>query len=101
MTIIAPARADVFSVSNFKPYKKNTLLAFLSLTLPSGLTLHGCTLHQKGESRWVSMPAKSYVKNDGETAWAIMVEIPDKDTLREFQALAIEAIDAYLAGGSK
>ena len=38
-------------VSNWKPYTKNTLQLFLSLFLPSKLTLRGCNDHRKDDGR--------------------------------------------------
>ena len=38
-------------VWDWKAYQKNTLRGFLSLTLPSGLVIHNCTLHQKDGAR--------------------------------------------------
>jgi hypothetical protein len=54
-----------FEVSNWKPYTKNTLQAFLSLTLPSGMTLHGCSYHRKNDSRWIGVPGQKFTKADG------------------------------------
>jgi DNA-binding cell septation regulator SpoVG len=84
-----------FVVREWRPYSKNTLIGFVSLELPSGLVLNGITLHQKGEARWVSMPAKEYQK-DGERSWMPLVEFADRESRESFQQLALEAIDSYL-----
>ena len=39
--------------TNWKPLERNTLKGFVDLTLPSGLIIHGCSLHRKNESRWM------------------------------------------------
>jgi hypothetical protein len=85
-----------FVVREWRPYQKNTLVGFLSLELPSGLVLHGCTLHQKNGSRWIGMPAKSFEK-DGATTWAPLVEFASKEARERFQTAALEALDGYLA----
>jgi hypothetical protein len=95
----APASHD-FVVREWRPYQKNTLRGFLSLELPSGLILHGLTLHDKEGRRWVGMPAKSFEK-DGTTTWAPQVEFSSKESRERFQVAAIEAIDAYFDGKGK
>jgi hypothetical protein len=91
------ASADGFAVREWKPYAKNTLVGFVSLELPSGLIIHGCTVHEKNGSRWIGLPAKQYTK-DGTQTWAPLVEFASKEVREKFQALALAAIDAYLMG---
>src|SRR5262249_58981578 len=63
----------------FKPYAKNTLIGFVDLMLPSiGLTISGCTVHEKGESRWIGLPGRPYTEN-GVTKYANILDFPDKD----------------------
>jgi hypothetical protein len=87
--------ATNFKIREWRPFEKNTLRGFLSLELPSGMILHGCTLNQKGESRWIGLPAKEYLKGS-ERAWSPLIEFTDRDVRESFQALALEAIDEYL-----
>jgi DNA-binding cell septation regulator SpoVG len=90
------ASSGGFAVRQFRPFEKNTLLGFLELELPSGLIIHDITLHEKGDSRWVSMPAKQYEKN-GEKTWIPLVEFTSKETRERFQAAALAALDEYMA----
>jgi hypothetical protein len=85
-----------FVVCEFKPFEKNTLLGFLSLELPSGMILHGCTLHEKNGSRWVGVPAKQYEK-EGTQTWAPLVEFTCKEVRQAFQEQALAAFDTYMA----
>jgi hypothetical protein len=87
-----------FSVSNWKPFEKNTPRGFLSLTTPSGMVIHGVTLHQKGDSRWLGMPSRSFEK-DGTTTWTSVVEFASKAARDKFQAEALAAVDRFLGGG--
>jgi hypothetical protein len=58
---IAPHRCGTQArILDFKPFEKNTLRAFFSLELASGLILRGCTLHTKNGKFWVGLPAKPY-----------------------------------------
>ena len=94
------AMARGFAVREWKPFEKNTLRGFLSLELPSGMIIHGCTLHQKNGSRWIGLPAREYQK-EGERAWSPLAEFVDRETREGFQQLALEAIDEYLKGAEE
>lgn len=86
-----------FAVRELKHFQKNTLQAFLSLELPSGLILHGCTLHKQNGSRWIGVPARQYEKSDGEKSWMRLVDFTSKDARERFQAAALAAVERYLA----
>jgi hypothetical protein len=88
-------------VTNWKAHEKNTLRGFLSINLPSGLVIHNCTLHQKNGSRWLGLPARQYVKDDGSTSYTPLIEFATKDARQRFQAAALEAVDHFLDGGAK
>lgn len=83
-------------VSDWKPCNRNTLQAFLSLTLPSGLIIRNCTLHQKNGSRWIGLPGRQYAKDDRSTTYSAIVAFTTKDVQREFQAQALYAVDRFL-----
>ena len=91
------ATSTGFTVREWKPYAKNTLVGFLTLELPGGVIVHGITLHQKSDSRWVSMPAKEYEK-DGQKTWAPIIEFSSKSARERFQAAAVSALEAYMEG---
>ncbi len=84
-----------FSVTNWKVYEKNTLRGFLSLTLPSGLTIHNCSLHQKDGSRWIGFPSRQYSKEDGSIGYSPLIEVAS-DARRSFQDAALAAVDRFM-----
>jgi hypothetical protein len=84
-----------FGVREWKPFERNTLRGFLSIELPSGLILHGCTLHEKTGSRWVGLPAREYQK-DGERIWSPLIEFSTREVRQAFQEQALAAFDAYM-----
>jgi DNA-binding cell septation regulator SpoVG len=86
-----------FLVSNWKPYEKNSLRGFFSLTLPSGLIIHNCAVHQKGTARWVSLPARQLRKEDGSIAYSPVIDFAGTDERRRFQAVATKAVGLYLS----
>jgi hypothetical protein len=68
------------------------------VTTPWGLVIHGVSLHQKGESRWLGVPSRSFEK-DGATTWTPIVEFANKGARERFQSEALAAVDRFLGGG--
>jgi hypothetical protein len=94
MTRIAPSG---FTVKQWRPSQKNnSLRAFFSLEIPSGIILHSLALHEREGRRWLSMPAKPFTE-DGATVWVAQIEFASSQARSEFQDAAIAAVDAYLA----
>jgi len=76
--------------------KGESLMGFFSLALPSGLKLIDLAYHQRSNgSRWISMPAKSFSKADGGTAWIHMADFVDRPARDRFNDAAIKALDAF------
>lgn len=79
-----------------------------ALELPSGMILHGCLVFSKDGRRWVSPPSKIRVWNgevqhavDGKPCYDPCVTFNSREKSDAFSALALEALDAYLAGGGR
>ena len=87
-----------FEVSHWKPNTKNTLQAFFTLTMPSGMVLHGCTYHQKNDSRWIGVPSQKFTKQDGSVGYTPVVEFTTDAAHQRFHEQAIAAVDRYLKG---
>jgi hypothetical protein len=82
-------------ILKFRPYEKNTLQGFLDVLLPSGLEIHDMTYHVKGDRRWIGYPARQYEDENGDTAYANIVFVPDKNRHNVFQRALLTAFDAY------
>jgi hypothetical protein len=90
--------------SNWQPRAQNTLRGFFDLLEPSGQKLHECTLHEKGASRWISLPSKPVLDGDGKVrlgadgkrVYVPSVSIPDAKRREAFQAQALAAVDRLL-----
>jgi DNA-binding cell septation regulator SpoVG len=97
-----PAGGDgghrAFLVSDWKAYEKGTLRGFLSLTLPSGLVIHNCTLHHKGDSRWIGLPARQFTKDDGTKSFSPIIEFVSNEARNRFRDAAVEAVERHLEG---
>jgi hypothetical protein len=91
-------------IENFKPHVKNTLFGFVDVTLPSGLTICGVTLHRKDERRWCGLPAREYVKDDGTKAWLPVVKFASRhvaDSFRDEVLAAYDESEAAIGQGKK
>lgn len=88
-------------VVKYEARKKNTLGAIVSLSLPSGLLLHDCSVHEgKNGRRWIGLPAKPFMNNDGGVGWTPLVEIPDPQRRECFYLQALAAIDEYVSANT-
>ena len=85
------------TISDWKPYEKNTLRGFFTATLPSGLVFHNLMLHEKNGKRWVSFPARSWKNAEGEQQWAPYIEFRDGTTADKFRDGVLVALDKHLA----
>lgn len=82
-------------IDSVKPYTKNTLRAFVDFELTEiGLLVHGATLHEKDDARWISLPSREYSTAEGR-AWAPLLECPDKYAKYRLQDSVLAAYDAF------
>jgi hypothetical protein len=89
--------------SDWRALDRGTMRGFFVLRLPSGLELHGCTLHERGADRWIGLPAAGQVGTDGRVRvvdgrrlYTAMVQIADRHIRQRFQAEALAALDQLL-----
>lgn len=81
-------------ISEFKPYTKNTLRAFFTLNLPSGIIIRDCMLHESHGKRWIGLPAKPFEKPDGTRSWIPVVDI--KEGRRQaFNEAVLKLVDKH------
>jgi len=81
-----------FSISDWAAYEKNTLRGFFTVETPSGLVIHGMTLHVKAGARWVSMPAREYAKADGTKSWSPVLEFANRAAADRFRDECLAAL---------
>jgi hypothetical protein len=78
--------------------KGESLRGFLSLELANGMILRGCTWHQRGDgASWLGLPTRPYSKPDGTSGWSKIVDFVDKESYRQFQKAAREAVEEFFA----
>jgi hypothetical protein len=88
----------MIEIVHFRKFEKNTLQGFLEVKLPtSGIIVRDIAVHWKNDNRWLSMPSRSYQKQDGETAFVPLVAFSDKKRWYRFQNLTFAALDEYIS----
>lgn len=80
-------------ISNWCAHSKGTLRGFFSVTLPSGMVINDCMLHQKNDARWIGLPAKPYEDKNNEKKWAIIVTFVDQEAEYRFRDQVLAALD--------
>jgi hypothetical protein len=96
-----------FVASDWRPHEKATLRGFFTLRLPSGMIVRELTLHEKGDKRWVGLPARPRLDEGGRHRqdpttsrgqWDPVIEIPDRDRRDKFTEEALVALDRLREG---
>lgn len=87
-------------VDDWKPFEKNTLHGFFTITTPSGLRIRECSLHERDGNRWVGLPSKPWIKSDGSTGYTPLIDFVSDDIRKNFQWQALAALDEFLAHGA-
>ena len=54
-----------FQILDFKPLRKNSLLGFARVQLPSGLIINDCPILTSERGPWASPPSKPQIDRDG------------------------------------
>lgn len=84
--------------SDWKPFHKNTLRGFFTLSLPSGLVLRNIMLHERNGKRWISLPSREYLDSStGKKKYLPFIDFRDRDSSDRFRDKALEAVDSLLA----
>jgi hypothetical protein len=83
-------------ISNWRLHQKNSLRAFFTATLPSGLVLHNLMLHEKDCSRWIGFPAREWTSEQGGKQFAKLIEFAARATATRFRDHVLAAIDRHL-----
>lgn len=92
-------------ITDWRPFISNTMKGLFSCLLPSGLLIHGYSLHVGAESQaWICPPSKRRLRDGqiafgphGKTLYDKMVEIPDPSRWEAFK----EAVFCALRGHSE
>lgn len=85
-------------ILDFRPFSKNTLKGFLTVSLPdAGLVLKECTWHEKDGKEWIGFPARQFKGQDGETKWNNLIDFAKGFDRDGWQKAAIDAVYRHVA----
>jgi hypothetical protein len=85
-------------IADWKPHPQNTLRGFFSVNLPSGMVIHNLTVHEKGEARWIGLPAREWTNGQGVNQYAKLIEFVDRRTADRFRDEILSALAEFLPG---
>jgi hypothetical protein len=57
--------ATTFRILDFRPLRRNSLIGFAKVELPSGIIIHDCTILICEHGAWASPPSKPQIDRDG------------------------------------
>ncbi|MGH8659721.1 MAG: hypothetical protein ACREV4_14925 [Gammaproteobacteria bacterium] len=93
----SPPQDYTVTCTAFRAFEKNTLEGFADLLInPPQLLILNCTVHRKGDRRWINFPAVRSVTEGDEITWRHTMKLPYGEVHWEFQNKAFEAIGAFL-----
>ena len=96
-----PAKNLTVQIDGFRAHRSGSLVGFVDITIIElSLRIRDATVHQKNESRWISMPARAQITSDGtvrrndqgKIAYTPVLEFTRRRTREAFSARAIEAL---------
>lgn len=90
-------------LTGWRPMVKNTLRGFATIKFPMGLTVRDLTVHVKGDNKWVGLPAKVQIDQDGavrrsETGkilYSAVMEWSTRELGDRFGAAVIELVENH------
>jgi hypothetical protein len=91
-----PGNNDEITISDWRPFEKNSLRGFFAAALPSGLILHHLMLCASHGVRWVAYPAKEYVDAGGKKQYARFISFADRETEHQLRDEILAALDRHL-----
>ena len=93
---------STISILDWRPLRKNSLLGFAKVELPSGMIISDVTILTGTNGPWASPPSKPQVGRDGavlkdasgKVRYTPIIEFKDKQTRDRWSAAVIEAMRA-------
>jgi hypothetical protein len=88
------------TISDFKPVASGAMVGFCDVHLPSGMTLHRCSVFSKDGRAWASPPSKQVIgrdgtvqrTQDGKTKYEPTVSFVDRATQERWSVAVIAAL---------
>jgi hypothetical protein len=88
-------------IDAFKQHRRNTLIGFVDITLVDiGMSIRGCTIHAKNNTRWCGLPAREFTSNEGKK-WVPIIDFENHDDRRALYDGVLSAYDEYVGAGAQ
>jgi hypothetical protein len=81
-------------ISDWKSVNKNTVRAFFTVTLESGMIIHQCSLHEKDGQRWIGLPTEKFTKRDGSVVYSALIAFTSRQIADNFRRQVMIALEA-------
>lgn len=82
--------------TKFVKHENGNLLGYADLFVTKwGLDIKGCTLHAKGEARWINFPCKEFINSQKEKIYVPIISFREKAHMEAFKEEAKKAIDEF------
>ena len=91
-----------FVATNWKPLRKGSLIGFVSVSMPSGITIHEISVLETNGRFWASPPSKPMIDrhgvvmidDNGKRRFAPFLEFLDRDTRSRWSDSVVAALRA-------
>lgn len=87
----------MIEIQNIKKIEKGPLIASCSIhIIPWCMTMHEVKIFQQGANKWVSLPCRDQINNDGTKKYIDLLSFDTDDVRNRFRAQILKAFDEYL-----
>lgn len=87
----------MIEIENINAVRKGSLLAICDVhIIPWKLRLHEIKVFEKGAGRWIGMPAREYINENGEKKYIELITFDNEGAKNRFRAQIMGAVDKYL-----
>jgi hypothetical protein len=91
----------VFQILDWRPMRKNSLLGFAKVEMPSGLVISDVTILTSDRGFWASPPSKPMIDREGvamrddkgKLRYSPIIEFASREIRDRWSAAVIEALD--------
>jgi hypothetical protein len=89
------------TIVDWKPLTKNTPRGFFTAILPSGMVNHNLSVHEKGEARWIGLPAREWTDSQGVKQYTPFIKFRGRATANRFRDEVLAALERTESAASR
>lgn len=88
----------MLEIININAINKGNLLATCDVhIIPWKMTLHEVKIFEKGANRWLGLPSKEFMNDQGEKKFIELITFDSEGVKNRFRSQIMGAVDKYLA----